>query len=342
MSVTETVRLDSFLEKFNVIMINYKTILNNIMNIGDDIKKLENIHHHYINSGHMEILNNSTYVDDIKHQIDIIKIEHDYISNMYQKNLNKLYRDLFKLYNKIVKYLMIIYRENKDILIKIWNSNDKIEGETSGFKQLKKLIKTISESTRAGGVFASDSKIFEEIKKKYYSKIKLYDEMNSEYDYLMEDLNLIYNELISRLTELNLSRELIRINLLDVKHKTDKGVLGQTFVMDLNGKLDRIRVDYSIVATLLDSIINIHTTLSTKYKNLSYIISSTVSYDEETITDSLKTPNIMRKELIDMFMNDDIKKDKIVLEKKNDNYIDNDNYNVIDNDNDKEIINKFE
>ena len=334
MSATETVSLDSFLEKFNVIMTNYKTISNNIMNIGDDIKKLENIHHHYINSGHMEILNNSTYVDDIKHQIDIIKIEYDYISQMYQKNLNKLYRDLFKLYNKIIKYLMMIYKENKDILIKIWNSNDKIEGETPDFKRLKKLIKSISESTRAGGVFASDSKIFEEIKKKYYSKIKIYDEMNSGYDYLIDDVSLIYNELISRLTELSLSRELIRLNLLDVQHKTDKGVLGQTFVMDLNGKLDRIRVDYSIVSTLLDSIINIHTTLSTKYKNLSYIISSTVSYDEETITDSSKTPNIMKKDLIDMFMHEDI--GKKTLPETNKDII------VLDNDNDKEIINKFE
>lgn len=332
MSTTETVTLDNFLEKFNIIMTNYKTILNNIMNIGDDIKKLENIHHHYINSGHMEILNNSTYVDDIKHQIDIIKIEYDYISKMYQNNLNKLYRDLFKLYNKIVKYLMMIYKENKDILIKIWNSNDKIEGETPDFKRLKKLIKSISESTRANGVFASNSKIFEEIKKKYYSKIKIYDEMNSGYDYLMDDLSLIYNELVSRLTELSLSRELIRINLLDVQHKTDKGVLGQTFVMDLNGKLDRIRVDYSIVSTLLDSIINIHTTLSTKYKNLSYIISSTVSYDEETISDSSKTPNIMKKDLIDMFMHEDIvKKDKITNDK-----------DIIILDNDKDIINKFE
>lgn len=334
MSATETVSFDSFLEKFNIIMINYKTILNNIMNIGDDIKKLENIHHHYINSGHMEILNNSTYVDDIKHQIDIIKIEYEYISKMYQKNLNKLYRDLFKLYNKIVKYLILIYKENKDILIKIWNSNDKIEGETSDFKKLKKVIKSISESTRANGVFASDSKIFEEIKKKYYSKIKLYDEMNSGYDYLMDDVNLIYNELISRLTELSLSRELIRINLLDVKHKTDKGVLGQTFVMDLNGKLDRIRVDYSIVSTLLDSIINIHTTLSTKYKNLSYIISSTVSYDEETISDSSKTPNIMKKDLIDMFMHENVvKKDKSVTETNKD---------VIVLENDNDVINKFE
>ena len=58
MSSLENITLDIFSEKFNLIVSNYKTILNNILNISDDIKKLENIHHHYINSGHMEILNN--------------------------------------------------------------------------------------------------------------------------------------------------------------------------------------------------------------------------------------------------------------------------------------------
>jgi hypothetical protein len=335
MSALETASLDNFLEKFNVITSNFKTILKNILNISDDIKKLENIHHHYINSGHMEILNNSTYVDDIKHQIDIIKIEYEYISTMYQKNLNKLYRDLFKLYNKIVKYVLNIYKENKDILIKIWNSNDRIEGESNDFKKLKKSIKLISESTRAGGVYANNSKIFEEIKKKFYSKIKIYNEMDSDCDYSLEDINSIYTELEIRLTELSLSRELIRINLLDVKHKTDKGVLGQTFVMDLNGKLDRIRVDYSIAVTILDSIINIHTTLSKKYKNLSYIIATTVSYEEDSATDSSKTPNSEKliRNIMNIFNYDE---NKIEKDKDKDKDI------IILHDGDKETINNFE
>ena len=91
---------DNFGDKFNVIIENYKGILNNITNISDDIKKLEHVHNMYINTGKLDMLNNSIYVDDIKHQIDIIKIEYDYMSVMFQKNLNKFYRDLFKLYNK--------------------------------------------------------------------------------------------------------------------------------------------------------------------------------------------------------------------------------------------------
>jgi hypothetical protein len=280
----------------------------------------------------MEILNNSTYVDDIKHQIDIIKIEYEYISSMYQKNLNKLYRDLFKLYNKIIKYLMIIYKENKDIIIKIWNSNDKIEGETNDFKKLKKNIKLISDATRSGGVYASETKIFEEIKKKYYSKIKVYDELQKILTYNIDDISLIFAEVELRLYDLKLSKELVKINLLDVQHKTDKGILGQTFVMDLNGKVDRINIDYCIILKLLESIINIHTTLSNKYRNLSLIIATTVSYDEDS-SESAASPNINnkmnKKDIMDIFVDN---------KPQNKNEI-NDNTMI---DNDINDINKFE
>ncbi len=167
MSAVEIIMNDNFGDKFSVIIVNYKEMLKNITNISDDIKKLEHVHNMYINSGKLDMLNNSIYVDDIKHQIDIIKIEYDYMSVMVQKNLNKFYRDLFKLYNKIVKNLLTIYKENKDIIIKIWNNSDKINGETNDFKKLKKTIKLISDATRSGGVYASETKIFEEIKKKY-------------------------------------------------------------------------------------------------------------------------------------------------------------------------------
>ena len=33
---------------------------------------------------------------------------------MYQLNLNKFYRDCFKLYNKVIKNLICVFKENKD------------------------------------------------------------------------------------------------------------------------------------------------------------------------------------------------------------------------------------
>jgi hypothetical protein len=72
------------------------------------------------------------------------------------------------------------------------------------------------------------------------------------------------------------------MNLLDIQNKTDKGILGQTFVMDLNGKSDRINVDYSILVKILESIIGIHIALSEKYKNMAQTIADQVNYNEET------------------------------------------------------------
>ena len=123
----------------------------------------------------------------------------------------------------------------------------------------------------------------------------------------------------------------LKINLLDIQHKTDKGILGQTFLMDLNGKVDRINIDYCIIVKLLESIVNIHTTLSNKYRNLSLIIATTVSYDEDS-TDSVNSPNInnnnkmKKKDIMDIFVD----------KKNNENNQNNENI-MVDND-----INKFE
>ena len=84
-----------------------------------------------------------------------------------------------------------------------------------------------------------------------------------------------------------MSSELIKISLSDIKHKTDKGIIGQTLVMDLNGKLDRIKVDFNIILKILESINNIHIGISKKYKDLSTKIANEVSYDEES-TDKLE------------------------------------------------------
>jgi len=321
MSAIETITNDGFLGKFNIIVSNYRSIMKNITNVSDDIKKLENVHGMYINSGKLDMLNNSIYVDDIKYQIDIIKIEYDYMTKIYQNNINKFYRDLFKLYNKVIKHLLTVYKENKDIIIRIWNNNEKIEGETNDFRKLKKVIKVIADSTRTSGSFASDSKIFEEIKKKHYSKIKLYDELDTIHNYHLDDVIIIFQELELRLNDLTLSKELIKINLLDVKHKTDKGILGQTFVMDLNGRVDRIQIDYSIIVKLLESIINIHFTLSNKYNKLSLTIANSVSYDEDNTdnADTISSPrnSSNKKDILDIFVYDN-KEDK---DDKHDNEI---------------------
>ena len=274
--------LNDITSKYNKIIDNYKSIHTNLKNISEDIKVLEGVHNIYINSIDMSSLNYSIYVDDIKHQINITKNEYDYISKTFDMNIEKFYRDLFKLYNKVTKIILTIFKENKDTVVKIWNSCEKISSETQEFKKLKKCIRSLSENVRSPTPISNEMKIFDEIKKQYYTHITIYNEMGGNHRYDLEDITRIYDNLIKRFDELYLSRELIKMNLLDIQNKTDKGVLGQTFVMDLNGKSDRINVDYSILVKILESIVGIHTSLSEKYKNMAQTIADQVNYNEET------------------------------------------------------------
>jgi len=63
---------------YNLIIERYKDIDKFIRNIQNDVKKLDDIHHKYIDSDGLESLNYSTYVDDIKYQLLSINI------NQYQ------------------------------------------------------------------------------------------------------------------------------------------------------------------------------------------------------------------------------------------------------------------
>jgi len=285
---------------FKNIYENYNTIIIQLNDIVHDIKKLETVHKLYISNSQIDNLNYSTYIDDIKHQINIINREYEYLNDINIMNLNKFYRDLFKLYTKIVKILLNIYKENKDIIIKIWNSNEKVINETQEFKKFKKTIKYISDTTRSNNIMISENKIIEEIKKKYFTSIKIFNELKNDNNYDLNDIETLYLELELRLTELILSSELIKINLKDIKTKTDKGILGQTLIMDLTGKLEKIKVDYNIVLKLIESVFNIHTSISKKYKDLTVRISHEVSYNEdssEKITNK-ENPDIILEKIL--------------------------------------------
>lgn len=287
MSLSDIPDINIINNKYKKIIDNYRNYNLNIKNINDDIKNLENIHHVYINSGDMSSVNYSVYVDDIKHQINITRLEYDYINNIYILNVEKLYRDLFKLYTRITKLLLNIFKENKDTIIRLWKSTDKFSYESSEFKKLKKNIRILADNARSNNPSTNDEKIFDEIKKQYYVNIIIYNEMNTTHNYTIDDVVIIYENLIKRFEELILSRELITLNLIDLQSKTEKGILGQTFVMDLNGKSDRIKVDYAIMVKLLESTITMNLNLAEKYNNVSKQISEQVKCDDtSTSTDS--------------------------------------------------------
>jgi hypothetical protein len=115
--------------------------------------------------------------------------------------------------------------------------------------------------------------------------------------------------------------------------------------MDLNGRVDRIQIDYSIIIKLLESIVNIHLTLSNKYNKLSLTIANSVSYDEDS-TETINSPKMSQtkknpRDSSVHIVNNKNKKDIndiFVYENENDNENDNDK---IDDKNDN-VINKFE
>ena len=295
-------------ENYNKIILNYKNIKTNIQNIYNDIKKLEGVHNVYINSNDLSSVNSSIYVDDIKHQINITQVEYEYVEKIYNKNLDKFYRDLFKLYNRITKLLLTIYRENRHIIIKIWNSQEKISFNSEDFRKLKKSIKLIADSARTSININNDERIFDEIKRYYYKDIIIYNELNLHQSVELEDVMKLYELIKLRLDELSYSREFISINLDDIQHKTDKGILGQTFMMDLYGKNNRIKVDYNIVITILESLISMQLNISDKYNNFSKIIAEQVNYDDELTESNTKkvSDNDKEKDRID-------KKDSVIV-----------------------------
>jgi hypothetical protein len=281
-NIEQTDKPCNYKDIYNLIIQRYREIDKYIRNIQNDIKKLDDVHHKYINTDGLDSLNYSTYVDDIKYQLSVVNKEYKFLYDIFQSNLNKLYRDLFKLYSTICKTVISIYKDNKDVVFKIWNSTDKVVEETVNYKKMKKIIRNISESTRISGL-TNEIKIFNEIKKYYFSNIKIFNELHIDINYDFTDIDNIYNELDKRICELHLSNELIKININDLKLKTDKGILGQTLLIDLDGRINKIDVEYKIIINILSSIINIHVKITEKYKNISTIIADSVVYDEDSI-----------------------------------------------------------
>jgi hypothetical protein len=118
--------MDDIKKLFDLVFNNYKNIESLNRNTLLNIRKVENVYQIYINSEQIDSVNYSIYIDDIKHQVDITLIEYKYICDINNVNIIKFYRDLFKMYNRIVKVILNIYLDNKIMVMKIWKTNTTI------------------------------------------------------------------------------------------------------------------------------------------------------------------------------------------------------------------------
>ena len=270
--------MDQIKIAYELILNNYKTIETNNKATYQNIKKVDNVYEIYINSEQIDSVNYSIYIDDIKHQVDITLVEYKYSNEVNNLNIVKLYRDLFKMYSKIIKSLLNIYQDNKIMVMKIWNSNIIFPNETNEFRKIKSVIKIISQ--KQSGPY-DEKGIFDAIKKYYYLTIKIINEVDEIEKMDYDTINILFNEICKRMDELNLSSEFVNINLIDIKDKTNKGIIGQSYIMDLEGKINKIKTEYNTYVNILNSIFNIHTKLSDKYMSLSTQILDDITYDDK-------------------------------------------------------------
>jgi hypothetical protein len=274
--------------KFNIIIDNYKQFSNNVKNMDTDIKKLTNVHENYIKKDASKYNDNyGVYVDDIQFQIQILTIEHESLLKINNLLINKCYRDLFKLYNKIIKILISVYKDNKETILKIFkNKDDSHSSNTDVLRKIKIKLRDIVSQLKTKNI--EDDKVILEIKKKYYENLKIYNDIDEKKNYSYDDINNIFDKINSKLEELSLSCELIKIHIVDIKSKIDKGIMGQSYLINLDGKYDRIMVDYLILKNILNSIISMHLDLSNNFKNKSNSIAEEVVYDEDETEEASK------------------------------------------------------
>jgi len=96
----------------------YKILENHIENIHNDIKNISDIHTSLCNTIESSTMFNqfSIYIDDIHFQKNYILKEIRHIEIFQSMSIRKLYSDLYRLYNRIIKRIIEITKETDNIL----------------------------------------------------------------------------------------------------------------------------------------------------------------------------------------------------------------------------------
>ncbi len=234
----------------------YDKINKNLENMSEDIKKLDNTHKYYLKSTTDDIhFHYSVYIDDIFFQKKILLCEFNCMNDIYHDNINKFYRDLYKLYNKIIKLLLSLINENNKLLLKINDlDNNKIN------------IQNI-----------------DELKKKYLINIKVFNELKSIYDnFTVDDIKILYDNIIKKNNEINDNIKQIKTHIASIEKKISKGIFIETFKISLIGTIETLTLENNLYIKIFNSILNNHLIIAKKYFFRTKNISDEVTFDEET------------------------------------------------------------
>jgi len=238
-------------KKFNLLIKNYKSIQENLFNTKDDISKLEKIHLKFVTNAENKVRFHEygTYIDDIYYQIKLLKLEYGCQEEIQNQNIIKLYKDLYRLYNKVVKKVLSIRTEN--------NQTNLI-----GKKQIYE--KNILD------------------RKPFYQKIKPFNEITDNYINI-DDCITLYSELETRLSDfLNSIQEIVNSIMVAEEQKMD-GLLLQTYLISLNSEKEKCLIEHEVFQKLLKGILNSHMDVSIKYLDKTTKISKEIINDTEKI-----------------------------------------------------------
>lgn len=255
--------------KFIKIQEYYDKINKNLENMAEDIEKLDNTHKYYLKSATDDIhFHYSVYMDDIFFQKKILLIEHNCMNYIYHDNINKCYRDLYKLFNKIIKLLISIINENNKLILKI---ND--------IDNTKINIQNI-----------------DDLKKKYYMNIKVFYELKSVNDlFTFDDVKLLYDIIINRNNDINENIKQIKTHISSIDKKINKGIFIETFKISLIGTIESLTLENNLYIKIFNSILNNHLVIAKKYFYRTKNISDEVTYDEDS--NSIASSDIIEDDL---------------------------------------------
>ena len=256
---------------FNKIYNYYNKTDENLKNMSIDLEKLNNTHLFYIKSINEENTNTyinsnnfhySVYIDDIFYQKKILTMEYECMLNINNFNIDKFYRDLYKLYLKIIKLLVNVIHENNKLVTKI-NDIDNIKNNVESIEDIRKK-------------FLSDIKIYKES-----------DSINQKFSY--DDIKKIFNAINKRNTN-------IHKHILIVDKKVNKGMLIETFKISFNGNIESLGLEHNLYIKIFESIITNHYNISKKYYIRTKNISDEITFDEDS-NSSETTPNNKNKNI---------------------------------------------
>jgi hypothetical protein len=233
------------LTKFNKIVQNYKLIQDNLSNTLEDIEKLEKIHYHFVSNAENKLRFHEygIYVDDIYFQMNILKTEYNCQCKIQIQNVNKLYKDLYRLFNRIVKKLISMKIENS-------TPHDKI-----------KIANLITQE-----------------RKNYFVKVKPFNEIAENHIHI-DECQILYNEIEIRMNEFINAIQDITHSISNAEVQKHDGLLLQTFLISMKSEKEKAEIEQNLYKKLLVGILNSHLEISNKYLERTNQISKEILND---------------------------------------------------------------